>query len=488
MPMPPSSMKVIDTGLLPRVDALGLMLKSRRQDLIFKYLYVVHGGKGYFKRAYLESIQCFNGFREENPSDGRPKMGPDAFISSFDSLVASMRDRGFDGSCAVPVGTNGEICDGAHRLSAAAALGLEVPVYSIAQAPCYDYRFFRKLHMDETVMDFGALEYVKLNGNAYIVCLHAINDAGEDPKVEEILEKYGFLYYKKNVRLTFNGYVNLKKISYGSFWNREKWIGTPGNRFAGAREHAKRSMGKNCVLRAYVFVCDSPDKVVAAKKEIRELFGIGNYSVHINDTHEEAVWLASSLFNRNSLIALNSRPFVFEDGRFEGMVRSLQESVRRQHADPFDICGVDGASLNALGVKKTEALDFLHAGKVPFAVQDAAFADNESELRNYPCGKAEIIYDPSRHFYFQGMKFASPGTLFEMKLRRRRWPGDFLDLILSVYAVVRGAVSCGLLQSIAGFMVSKTRNGEERHVTLCRCMHFSYSRRRKKKFGGSVQS
>ena len=481
-------MKDIDVARLSRVDAFGLMLKSRRLDLIFKYLYVVHGGEGYFKRAYLENIQCFNGFHEGNPSDGRPKVGRDAFVASFDGLIASIKDRGFDDSCAVPVGGNGEINDGAHRLAIAAALGMEIPIRGDSASSCYDWRFFRRQHMDEAVMDFGALEFVKLNCNAYVVNLHAAIDAGEDPKVEAILEKYGFIYYKKNVQLTFNGYVNLKKISYGSFWNREKWIGTPENRFAGARDHAKRSMGGKRVLRAYVFVCDSADKAVAAKKEIRALFGIGNYSVHINDTHDEAVWLASTYFNANSLFALNSRPFCFEDERFERMVMALQNHAREQRVDPFDICGVDGAALNALGVGKTATLDFIHSGRMPFFVHDAAFADNESQLSRYPCGKAESLYDPSRHFYFQGMKFVSPGTLFRMKLRRHRWPGDFLDCMLAAYAVVRGVVRCGPLRSIAGFFVSKTRNGDERHVTICRFIHFSYSRKRNKKLGGGEQS
>ena len=115
----------------------------------------------------------------------------------------------------------------------------------------------------------------------------------KDNEVVKILEKYGFVYYKKEINLTFDGYVNLKKLSYGSFWDRESWIGNVENKFAGAQAHAKQSMGNN-PLRAFVFVCDDLQKVIKSKAEIRDLFNLGNYSVHINDTREEAIWLAET--------------------------------------------------------------------------------------------------------------------------------------------------------------------------------------------------
>ena len=112
------------------------------------------------------------------------------------------------------------------------------------------------------------------------------------------LNKYGFIYYKKDVYLNYNGYVNIKKLSYGSdMWGKESWIGTSKNKYSGAQKHAQKSFGngKN-PLRAYVFVCDNLDNVLKAKAEIREIFKIGNESIHINDTRKEAIALAITSF------------------------------------------------------------------------------------------------------------------------------------------------------------------------------------------------
>ena len=76
-------------------DARALFLKQRRFDLIFKYLYVVKPNNAFVRAAYLENIRAFNGYFELEPSDGIAKDTPEKFISSFDTLIKSMRENGF---------------------------------------------------------------------------------------------------------------------------------------------------------------------------------------------------------------------------------------------------------------------------------------------------------------------------------------------------------------------------------------------------------
>lgn len=143
-------------------------------------------------------------------------------------------------------------------------------------------------------MDFGAIEYVKLNHNAYIVNVFpCVSETGKLDEVERILSKYGKIYYSKTLRnVSFNALVNINKICYGERGQYDKWIGNVADQYLGAQENARRKFKENGSLQIYVFICHRAYSLKLAKEEIRRLFGIGNYSVHINDTHEGSVRLA----------------------------------------------------------------------------------------------------------------------------------------------------------------------------------------------------
>jgi len=468
-------------------DARELFLRQHRFDLIFKWLFVVKPNNAYVRKAYLESIRAFNGFIEENPSDGIPKDSAEKFCQSFDRLIQSMRKDGFCRERGiVPIGDNNEISDGAHHLSVAAALGLQIETEPDGRSDLYDWNFFIARQMSPDVMDYGAKEYVRLNPNAYIVNLHSVADPVHDKEVETILNGFGFVYYKKPLSPTYNGYVNLKKLSYGSFWEREPWIGTAENKFAGAQMHAKASMGdgKN-PLRIYVFVCDSAEKVVAAKARIREIYKIGNFSVHINDTREEAIWLAETYFNANSWAVINHRPCCFEDTRFDDMVRELKGFVASRGGSLDDVCATASTVLNVLGLRRCEDFDFLARNGSNLLIQTEQTLSTVGEpwLQYYPLTPDEIIDDPSFHFYFQGVKFASPKIICEMKRRRQSGTKDRDDVLLisqMFRPCLRRRISLAL-RKVVGHVMEFAYSKEKlphgvRHV---RVVGFRFSYRRK---------
>ena len=408
------------------VKALDLFLKQKRFDLIFKYLYVKYRNN-FTRRAYLENIRSFNGFYEVNPSDGIPKQSAEDFVLSFDELIKNLEDNNFTQTKGtIPIGSNGEITDGAHRLAACAYMNLTIDVCEdLEYINLYDYRFFRKMKMDEAIMDYGALEYVKLNPNAYIVNLHSVVDVANDDTVEAILNKYGCVFYKKSVDLTYNGYVNVKKISYGSFWERESWIGNSTNKFSGLQEHAQCSRGK-FPLRAFVFICENLDYVVKAKQEIRELFNIGNFSVHINDTHDEAIWMAETYFNANSLSFINHRPFFLEDESFDVRIDNFKKYLSEVGVSIDDVCGAGSTPLNVFAIRKSDDFDYLSLNK-KCNISDNIYSPHDDQLTNYPYSKQEIITNPQYHFYYHGLKFISLSVLYKFKEKRSERPKDLRD-------------------------------------------------------------
>ena len=120
-----------EAGRVRWADPLDVMRKSRRFDLIFKVELARAWGRGdagavrRAEEAYLEMVRARNGFYERLP----PKRTPADFIDGFRAVASSIRERGYDPrSGPVPLDANGEVLNGAHRLSACVAYGRECPV------------------------------------------------------------------------------------------------------------------------------------------------------------------------------------------------------------------------------------------------------------------------------------------------------------------------------------------------------------------------
>ena len=143
--------------------------------------------------------------------------------------------------------------------------------------------------------------------------------------------------------------------------------------------HARESIGKN-PLRAFVFVCDDLEKVIQVKAEIRALYNIGNYSVHINDTRDEAIWLAETYFNSNSLFMLNRRCFYYEDPRFDNLIEDLKNTAKERNVDIENICASGSTPMNIAGIRKSDDLDFLYCGEKEFDIQTDTLSNHDSEL------------------------------------------------------------------------------------------------------------
>lgn len=413
-----------------RKRAKEIFLKNNRFDLIFKYIYIKNKDKktSFFKDLYLNHIKAFNNFYEEEPSDGIEKTTPEDFLSSFDALYNSIKEKGFDKSRGIiPIGTNGEISDGAHRLVCALLLDTDVFIENDGRKDEYDYRFFLERGLDRKYADYAAIEYVKMQPNAYIINLHSIVGEEFDSDVENILKEYGSIYYKKPIALNYNGYVNLKKMSYGSFWQRESWIGNSVNKYLGAQSHARESMGNGGNLRAYVFVCEKFDYLNEIKKRVRDIFNVGNYSIHINDYRAEALALAEFFFNDNSIQIMNLRPFEFEDFDYDSYLVEFKNRITNEELDINDFCITGSSPLNILGIRKSEDIDFFYNGTKKFNGEGGNVSNHDSELQYYPISKYDIIYDSSNYFYYQGFKILSLDVLYSFKRKRNEKPKDIVD-------------------------------------------------------------
>ncbi len=118
--------------LLPRKNKVRIfetrpinLISKYRYDVFIKYYYVQAyiTNKNYIlaKKIYLNHINSFNHFMEP---DGK-KNTADDFINSFNKLIDDIKNTD-DIKTIIPATKNGEIIDGAHRLSIALYLNKKV--------------------------------------------------------------------------------------------------------------------------------------------------------------------------------------------------------------------------------------------------------------------------------------------------------------------------------------------------------------------------
>ncbi len=258
--------------------------------------------------------------------------------------------------------------------------------------------------------DLTALRYVQKNKDCYIAILHSVTPTDKDVIVENILNEYGSVRYKTCKSLSFNGYVNLKKISYGWFGTRNRWIGNTANNFAGAQDHARLTSGQND-LRIFVFECKSFEKVLQAKRDIRALYKLENYSLHINDVREEALCLAQTFFNKNSLRVLNERAFGFEDEQFDILLAKLKAYIESVNQSVENFCMAETASLNVLGQDKVSRICFFSIDdNFQYKALDSTFFSYMPTFKSLAY-RSSMIKIPENHFYYKGLKFVNVSKL-----------------------------------------------------------------------------
>lgn len=376
------------------------LITHRRFDVIVKYLYASNLSSKYFKNLYKEHLRVWNGFYEGTPR----KSGFEDFDDAFKSIINNTVEE------PVPVNSDGDIVNGSHRL--AAALHLQRPINIRDLTPKENpriesnYEFFieRNGGMPKHMLQRTALEYVKLKSNSHIVCLFPICfDRMKD--VMNVINKHSNLFYHSDTTLNSEGQLNLmKEIYLTDGWANEEGIRRKGNQCF---------MGRNNVR---FLVIDGKDlaTVKDMKNKIRALFNVGNHCVHITDTHEEAIRVAKTVFNDNSIHFLNNRKNV----SFPNYVKLLKASK------PSDNTVITGSSVLSLyGLRDCKDLDIID--------YDNVLTDTHNQYleKFYKITLDDIVNNPRNHLYYNGHKYVSLNVIKNMKETRNE-SKDVTDLQL----------------------------------------------------------
>lgn len=426
------------------------LISPKRFDLMAKILYAEMRKKGILSQwgeeIYAAHIQAWSGFNERpdpNSSEPhKPKIGKKAYIDTFNEVLDSIKTDGYDKNRrGVPVGSkDGIAVNGAHRLAACYTYGKPVKVFeSPLHEQCWnwDYKYWsQRCFLEEKYLDAMALKYCEVKKNVYALALFpCAREKNLDDKVMELIHEYGAsIVYDKDIPLNLTGGKNFVVTSYYKDANAS-WLGTPENNYRGVDNNVKNKFLEHegrPPMKMIFFESDvGLDKIKELKMKIRNLFNMGNPSVHITDDQEQTLDLARSTLNPNSIHHMNNRKNDRME-RFEGYFKQLKQEIADKGIDPNDICVDGSAVLAAYGLRDCKDLDFLyHGAAIPNFGQQ--FECHNNHVREYGLNPDDIIYDPKNHFWHQGIKFASLGCLRALKqerFNRNADPKDAQDLAL----------------------------------------------------------
>jgi len=374
------------------------LLTHRRFDVPIKHMYASDLSSNYYKNAYKEHLKVWNNFHEGTPK----KRGFEDFDNAFKSIIDNTIGE------PVPVNPEGHIANGSHRLAAALYHQRPINIKNTNPDENYhiecDYKFFIKKGLSQSVMKRAALEYAKLKSNTHIVCLFPIAHTRMQ-EVMNIINEYCNVVYHSSEVLNSEGQLGLmKEIYLSDGWANEEGIRRKGNQ-------CFRGQGN---ITFVLIDAKNLETVKEMKSKIRALFNVGNHSVHINDTHEETVRIAKTVFNDNSIHFLNNRKNV----SFPNYVKLMSTTK------PDDNTVITGSTVLSLyGLRDCKDLDFIYYNNAP------ADSHNQYLETHYKLTLDDIVNNPLYHLYYNGFKYVSLDVIKNMKMMRNE-PKDVVDVKL----------------------------------------------------------
>lgn len=401
------------------------LLTFNRLDVVIKYLFaksvINNTDTRFFEKLYLRHIQDINGFVE---SDDTNKIGSADFLKSFKGMIASAIDMRASEKYLLPVNENGQILDGAHRLSIALALGMENidTVLVDAQRQIYDYKFFKSGSLSEIELDLVVHEYCKIKTETKGVLIWPIAKSKDfDPL--HFLERHGKIIYAKQVKLDFTGLMQLIRVAYRD----ESWVGSAENDFQGTRNKARWCSKDGNNLTFIIIEPDDGVDMVAIKQFLREFYNLDKHSMHINDHASDTLELCELLLNENSINWLNTSNLV-EFEQFEEYLKLYKEAISTNK-----MCGDDFIVLGSLfatfGIKDSSDLDYVNSNLRPLNLDSDKLELDLGKLKWINKKAGELTSNPQCYYYYNGLKFLSVKETYEFKSKRRR-NQDVEDLVI----------------------------------------------------------
>ena len=397
-----------------------------RFDLMAKYIYA------YFKvnkinspwaeNLYREFLRVLYNFHDEKSG----KSGYKSFTQSFDSLIHSISNNGFDEQNAFPVDASGTALDGSHRIAACLAAGKDLTCFideaNTAQLN-YNFHFlaskkdFFPAGLIQRWTDPMAMAYVKLKETTHTICL--FTDTSEVSNIDEIYRTLGQPIYEKRLDLEQGSRDYLESLITNEEFKCQK--------------HCK------------VLLFDLPPNISSEQVQamLNKAFANSNMSPYISKSHRESVSLCEFFLCQNSVDFFNKNGIHILE-KFSSEIRQLKRYLKRSATDIESIC-------------LTQPKDFEDTLKIiSHKNLGNDFNCINTIIEEKELNKDEMIFNPEKHFYFHGVKFLSDQQMAHLDGRKSQKVGTDKKLIL-----ITSAGLCNRLRTICLYQLIADYTGRE---------------------------
>lgn len=411
------------------VPAVSLLVYNRL-DVIAKYIYVAyyvnHYDMKFAREVYKRHLEVMTdgAFIEI----GQGKHSFKNYIKIFEELIEDIKEHGVDCSRSIiPVGRDNSIMDGAHRTAIAAYFGMDVPIVRFDWLyPQHDAASFINKDMNPKYVDYLVSEYVKLKKNIYIACFwpRAMAQEKSLSTAAEMLADNFSVVYTRDVKLNYQGLKNFILQIYCD----QEWVGGVENGFQGAEGKTDACYAADETVRVCIIEGGELQKVVQIKKEIRGIFKLGNHSVHITDTQEQAVQIVDLILNENSLDLMN-RGKPTQDIKLNKMIDNFRDAVEAKGLQLEKFIIDASAVMGLYGIRPCTDIDYLTLEELSDE-EKGLFGDcHEEYLKYHKKTKDALIMNPENYLVYHKVKFITLGVLSEFK-KNRGEEKDIYDNIL----------------------------------------------------------
>ncbi|ONI42135.1 hypothetical protein AN640_07620, partial [Candidatus Epulonipiscium fishelsonii] len=372
-----------------------------RIDLIAKIKYVEHLDKGYdmefATELYKKHIEAFS-LGSFNEGDLSGKTNFDAYLTTFNQLIFSIKNHKFDKNISVvPVDSKGTIIDGAHRTAIAAYYNMDITIIRLnISSKKYGAKFFKDRLLDVDMLDYMILEYCKFKSNTYFICVWPIVNKQKLKYIEKYIKHRTKIVYKKKINLNYNGL----KYFIIQIYSHQSWIGSIDDKYKGTKSKVRDCFSEGSSLYGYVVEIDNFNDLLELKQVIRQLMELGNNSIHSSDNQKETIEMGQILLNNNSIHLLNyGNPYLYKNfikkvTVFKNLIYKSKGNIENTVIDSSSILGL-------YGLREPSDIDFLSNDPTTIKIKNK-YIDNHNKYLNYYKGYSldNLIFNPKKLFIF----------------------------------------------------------------------------------------
>jgi len=343
-------------------------------------------------------------------------------------------------------------------------------------------------YVDTVYLDYMAAHIAKHNTNTYIALVWPVT-VGHDAAIETIFNKYCNILYSKRILLDSQGAANFLaqiptkqkhptgvqlwfakpqsnynpmrvyliecKENNTDYGQMKKYLTQIFSNKASVIDGFEKQYGKRAVQNLFV--------TTKCKHEIRNKVHLG-HAMHVNDMHDETVFVADIVFNENSIKCLrHSNPAKVKGlPRFNQYTKLLKEKFGTKIEN--DLVVYNSAVLSAFGLRDCNDVDFLHDPRIKYPGNPHPQLSNQNQffkrlyviledmagkhciLEDAPHAYAnvnldtttqfkvkisidDLLYNPRYYFHFHRVKYATLEFMHYFKKKRGR-PKDLRDVAL----------------------------------------------------------